>query len=61
MQQATTEFAHDLDRVRGAGDFDGEALSILIGALQQGTSLFPMEEQRKIVQARVSQDPKAAD
>ena len=51
MQRATTEFAEDLDRIRGADDFKGDALALLIGALQQGTSIISMEEQRRVVMA----------
>jgi len=53
MQRATTEFSEDLDRLRGADDFKDDALPLLISALQQGTSLFSMEEQRRIVMAGV--------
>ncbi|KAG9230039.1 putative ribosome assembly protein 3 [Amylocarpus encephaloides] len=55
MQQATKEFAEDLDGVRGAGDFKAEALSILVQALQQGTTLFSEEEQRRILSAGAGQ------
>lgn len=51
MQRATTEFAEDLDRVRGAGDFKGEALGILVDALKQGTTVFSPADQRRIVNA----------
>ena len=49
MQRATTEFAEDLDKIRGADDFKNDALSLLIGALQQGTECFSIEEQRRVV------------
>lgn len=51
MQRATTEFAEDLDKIRGADDFKDDALPLLINALQQGTSVFSIEEQRRIVTA----------
>jgi ribosome assembly protein 3 len=51
MQRATTEFAEDLDKIRGADDFRDDALPLLIGALQQGTQVFSIEEQRRIVMA----------
>ncbi|KAH8653316.1 ribosome-assembly protein 3-domain-containing protein [Xylariales sp. PMI_506] len=35
LQQATQEFSEDLDKVRGADDFKGDALQMLIVALQQ--------------------------
>lgn len=51
MQRATTEFAEDLDRIRNTEDFKDDALAILINALQQGVSVFSVEEQRRIVAA----------
>jgi ribosome assembly protein 3 len=51
LQRATTEFSEDLDKMRGADDFNAEALPVLINALQQGTSLFGVEEMRRIVTA----------
>ncbi|PMD42405.1 hypothetical protein L207DRAFT_456689 [Hyaloscypha variabilis F] len=61
LQRATTEFSEDLDRLRGADDFNKDALPLLINALQQGTSLFSMEEQRRIVMAGVEKDGKKGD
>jgi ribosome assembly protein 3 len=49
MQRATVEFAEDLDAVRNAGDFNGDALEILVHALQQGTNGFTEEEKRRVV------------
>lgn len=60
MQRATTEFSEDLDRLRGADDFKDDALPLLINALQQGTSLFSIEEQRRIVMAGMGKDEKKA-
>ena len=51
MQRAATEFAEDLDKIRGADDFRDDTLPLLIGALQQGTEVFSIEEQRRIVLA----------
>lgn len=51
MQQATTEFAEDLDKVRQASDFKDDALPILIQALQQGTEMWGIEEKRRVVLA----------
>jgi ribosome assembly protein 3 len=51
MQRVTMEFSEDLDRVRGADDFKDDALPLLINALQQGTSVFSIEEQKRIVTA----------
>ena len=49
MQQATREFAEDLDRVRGADDFKDDSLPLLISALQQGTALYGDAEMRRVV------------
>ena len=49
MQQAALEFAEDLDRIRRADDFHGDALTILIDALQQGTTAFPMGDKEQVV------------
>jgi ribosome assembly protein 3 len=51
MQRLTTEFGEDLDKIRGADDFKGDALPILIDALKNGTSLFRAEEKSRIVSA----------
>jgi ribosome assembly protein 3 len=53
MQRATTEFAEDLDKIRGADDFRDDALPLLIKALQQGTEGFTGEEMKRVVMARV--------
>ena len=60
MQRATTEFSEDLDRLRGADDFKEDALPLLIHALQQGTSLFSIDEQKRIVMARIEKEGKKA-
>lgn len=49
LQQATQEFAEDLDKARTADDFKGDALPMLIKALQQGTALFTPADQRRVV------------
>ena len=49
LQRATTEFSEDLDKVREADDFDGDALQILVHALRQGTVGWGEEEMRRIV------------
>jgi ribosome assembly protein 3 len=50
LQRATQEFAEDLDKIRNADDFKGnDALPMLIRSLQQGTSTFSTEDQRRIV------------
>ncbi|KAK7909168.1 hypothetical protein PG985_015046 [Apiospora marii] len=48
LQQATKELAEDLDKARTADDFKGDALPMLIQALQQGTALFTPAEQKRI-------------
>ena len=41
MQQVTREFADDLDRIRGASDFNEErSVPVLVQALKQGASLY---------------------
>lgn len=59
MQRATQEFAEDLDQLRGADDFRDDALPLLVNALQQGASLFSIEEQRRIVTAGLAKDQKS--
>ncbi|KAI4592470.1 hypothetical protein KJ359_011167 [Pestalotiopsis sp. 9143b] len=51
LQQATKEFAEDLDKARSADDFKGDALPLLIQALQQGTALFSSADQRRVTDA----------
>jgi ribosome assembly protein 3 len=60
MQRSTTEFAEDLDKIRGADDFKDDSLPLLINALQQGTSAFSVEEQRRIVTAEMEKGGKGA-
>ena len=57
LQQATQEFAEDLDKARTADDFKGDALPMLIKALQQGTALFAPADQRRIVKAAEQPSP----
>ncbi|KAI1435863.1 ribosome-assembly protein 3-domain-containing protein [Xylaria sp. CBS 124048] len=54
LQQSTKEFAEDLDKIRGADDFKGDALPMLIKSLQQGTSMFSAADQKRIVGAAAS-------
>lgn len=51
LQRVTQEFGEDLDRVRAADDFKDDAFALLVNALQQGTSIYSSEEQRRIVTA----------
>ncbi|CAD6501304.1 BgTH12-01556 [Blumeria graminis f. sp. triticale] len=51
MTKVAEELSDDLDELRKADDFKDDALPILINALQQGTSLFSRDEQRRIVLA----------
>jgi ribosome assembly protein 3 len=50
-RRAAQEFAEDLDRVRQAEDFQGDALPLLVAALQQSAGLYSIEEQRRVVLA----------
>lgn len=52
MTQSTMEFSEDLDRIRGGDDFKEDALPLLVKALQQGTALFSVEEQRTVAAAK---------
>ncbi|KAI0097449.1 ribosome-assembly protein 3-domain-containing protein [Nemania sp. FL0031] len=52
LQQSTKEFAEDLDKIRSADDFKGDALPMLIKSLRQGTSMFSAGDQKRIVDAR---------
>ena len=56
MQKATQEFAEDLDKIRSADDFKNDSLPVLIDALQQGTSMFSLQDQQRIVAAGKSQE-----
>jgi len=58
LQRATQEFGEDLDRIRNADDFRDGTIPLLIHALQQGTSVFSVEEQRRIVTAGVAKNGK---
>jgi ribosome assembly protein 3 len=49
LQQVTTEFADDLDKIRNASDFGEKSLSVLVAALKQGTSTYTEEERRKVM------------
>ncbi len=49
MQRATEEFAEDLDAMRTADDFQDSAFPMLVHALQQGTSIFSIEDKRRVV------------
>lgn len=55
LQRATKEFAEDLDKIRTAGDFKGDALPLLIGSLSQGMSVFPKSDQIRVANAQSSQ------
>lgn len=61
LQRSTMEFSEDLDGIRSADDFKDDALPLLINALQQGTSLFSVEEQRKIMAAGMEKEKQARE
>lgn len=49
MATLATEFAEDLDKIRSARDFKGEAsLEILLDALRQGTTSYSADERARI-------------
>ena len=56
LQQATREFADDLDKLRKAGDFTDHSVPILIDALRQGAKLFTEEEKRKLMHGRSGEE-----
>jgi ribosome assembly protein 3 len=49
MQRVAEEFAEDLDAIRTADDFKDSTLPLLVHALQQGTSIFPIGDKRRVV------------
>ncbi|KAI5854482.1 ribosome-assembly protein 3-domain-containing protein [Durotheca rogersii] len=52
LQQSTKEFAEDLDKIRGAADFNSDTLAMLVKSLQQGTSLFSAANQKRFLDAQ---------
>ncbi|KAI6294602.1 hypothetical protein MCOR29_011481 [Pyricularia oryzae] len=50
LQQATKEFAEDLDKIRAADDFKNDAVPMLVHALKQGATMFSPAEQARIVE-----------
>lgn len=56
LQRATQELAEDLDKVRNTNDFKPESIHFLVHALQQGSSQFSSDDQRRVVAALPSQD-----
>ncbi|KAI1080284.1 ribosome-assembly protein 3-domain-containing protein [Whalleya microplaca] len=48
LQQCTKEFAEDLDKIRNADDFKGDAVAMLINSLQGGTSMFSAADQKRV-------------
>ncbi|RKF72027.1 putative ribosome assembly protein 3 protein [Golovinomyces cichoracearum] len=56
QHMVTTEFSNDIELLRSADDFNDSSIPILINALQQGTSLFTIEEQRRVVLASLNND-----
>lgn len=50
MQRITTEFAEDLDKIRGADDFKGaDSVEVLIRALRQGVDGWSVENMKRVV------------
>jgi ribosome assembly protein 3 len=58
MQRVTEEFAEDLDAIRTADDFQDSAFPLLVHALQQGTSIFPIEDKQRVVAAGTNKKEK---
>ncbi|KAI2602683.1 ribosome-assembly protein 3-domain-containing protein [Hypoxylon sp. NC1633] len=56
LQRSTLEFAEDLDRIRSADDFKGDAVAMLVKSLQQGTSLFSAVDQKRILKVQTPRD-----
>ena len=54
LQQATREFADDIDKLRKAGDFTDRSVPILVDALKQGAHLFSEEDKKKLMRGRAS-------
>lgn len=51
MQRITSEFAEDLDKIRGADDFKGtESVEVLIRALRQGVEGWNYEGMKRVVE-----------
>ncbi|WPG97969.1 Hypothetical protein R9X50_00075200 [Acrodontium crateriforme] len=48
LKQTTKEFSEDLDKLRGANDFNAKSVPVLIEALKQGTACFSKEEASRI-------------
>jgi ribosome assembly protein 3 len=51
LRTVTSEFADDLERLRGAKDFKDSSVPVLVEALKQGAGLYSMEEQERLRRA----------
>lgn len=51
LQRITNELSNDLNQLRKADDFKESSVLILVNTLQQGSSLYSIEEQRRTVLA----------
>lgn len=50
LQRATTELAEDLEKLRGASDFNAEtSVAHLVEALQQGATQFSPRDQGRVI------------
>jgi ribosome assembly protein 3 len=58
MQRVTEEFAEDLDAIRTADDFQDSTFPLLVHALQQGTSIFSIEDKQRVVAAGTTKKEK---
>ncbi|OAR01335.1 hypothetical protein LLEC1_07633 [Akanthomyces lecanii] len=55
LQRLTQELSEDLDKVRNADDFRADSVPFLVHALAQGSSQFPKDDKKRIVQAHEEQ------
>ncbi|KAL1602783.1 hypothetical protein SLS60_006204 [Paraconiothyrium brasiliense] len=51
LKKVTAELADDLVKVRDAQDFKASSLPMLVHALRQGSSIYSVEEKKRIVNA----------
>lgn len=55
LQRLTQELSEDLDKVRNADDFRADSVPFLVHALAQGSSQFPKDDKKRLVQAQEEQ------
>ncbi|KAI9830611.1 MAG: hypothetical protein M1838_005783, partial [Thelocarpon superellum] len=52
LRKVTAEYADDIDTLRSADDFTDASLLVLVNALQQGSSIFSLQEKRQVLAGR---------